>query len=110
MTHHANHTEWRTDWDARLAAWGARLRARGLDGLAAALLDAAEPLSPLGAQVLYVAQPTLGVFFPGQAVTRWARLLEDPATVARVRARLMAESPAGAPVLDEEGPHDGPAD
>ncbi len=110
MDHHADRADWRTRWDARLTTWGARLRARGLDGLVAALLDAAEPLSPLGAQVLYVAQPTLGIFFPSQGITRWARLLEDPANVAWVRARLTADAPAVAPVLDEEGPRDGPAD
>lgn len=108
MDSHEDRADWRTRWDARLTTWGAQLHAWGLDGLAAALLEAAEPLSPLGAQVLYVAQPTLGVFFPTEAVDRWARALEDPATVAWLRTRLI--TPDDAPDLDEEGPPDGPGD
>lgn len=108
MDDHDDRADWRTRWDARLTTWGARLRAWGLEGMAAALLEAAEPLSPLGAQVLYVAQPTLGVFFPSQAVDRWARVLEDPANVAWMRARLTA--PDTVTALDEEGPRDGPGD
>ncbi len=76
--------------ETRLAAWKARLRAWGLDGLTAALLEAAEPFSLIGAQALYVAQPTLGLFLPAESVGRWARLLEDPANLAWVRARLTA--------------------
>jgi len=96
------------DSDA-LESWGDRLRAWGLDGLASALLEAAEPLSPLGAQALYVAQPALGVFLPRESVGRWARLLEDPANLARLRARLLGpdDSPR---VSVEEGSPDGPGD
>ncbi len=92
-----------------LESWGDRLRAWGLDGLAAALLDAAEPLSPLGAQALYVAQPALGVFVPGESVGRWARLLEDPANLARLRARLFGPDDSHR-VSVEEGSPDGPGD
>lgn len=108
MNSHKDRADWRTRWDARLTNWGARLQTWGMDGLVAALLEAAEPLSPLGAQVLYVAQPTLGVFFPTEAVDRWAQALEDPANVAWLRSRLTA--PDNASVLDEEGPPDGPGD
>lgn len=73
------------------AAWRDRLRRLGLDGIAAALLEAAEPLSPVGAQVLYVAQPALSLFVPAARVGRLARRLEDPAAVARFRAQLLAE-------------------
>lgn len=99
----------RTQWEARLVVWRKRLRDWGLDGFAAALLDAAEPVGPLGAQALYVVQPTLGVLFPSSDVAAWARLIEDPANIAWMRERLLdsdelAQSPA------EEGTPDGSAD
>lgn len=78
----------RAQWEPQLALWRQRLQAWGLEGIAAALLEAAEPLSLLGAQVLYVAQPALGIFMPGKRVGAWARLLEDPANLAWVRSRL----------------------
>lgn len=104
MSSETDRAAWRMRWENRLAGWGERLRAWGLDGLVAALLEAAEPLGPLGAQALYVAQPALGVFLPAESVGRWARALEDPATLAWLRAGLTAANP------DEEGPSDGPAD
>jgi hypothetical protein len=93
--------------DMRLAQWGARLRGWGLEGLAAALLEAATPLSPLGAQLLYVAQPALGLFLPSERVGQLARSLEDPATVSHWRAQLFEPEDLPA-VPDEEGPPDGP--
>jgi len=104
MTSETDSATWRNRWEGRLAVWGERLRAWGLEGLVTSLLEAAEPLSPLGAQALYVAQPALGVFLPADSVGRWARALEDPATLAWLRAGLTATPP------DEEGPSDGPAD
>ncbi|NPV67641.1 MAG: hypothetical protein HPY64_10890 [Anaerolineae bacterium] len=104
MRNETDRAVWRKRWENRLAVWGERLRAWGLEGLVAALLEAAEPLGPLGAQALYVAQPALGVFLPAESVGRWARALEDPATLAWLRAGLTAANP------DEEGPSDGPAD
>ena len=90
----------REKWEARFARWGARLRGWQLEGLAAALLDAAEPLSVLGAQMLYVAQPALSVFVPGDEVGQLAQLLEDPDALAWMR-QSMLES------LDDEGDHPG---
>jgi hypothetical protein len=97
----------RTHWETRLARWGDRLRAWGMEGLAAALLEAAEPLSPLGAQALYVAQPALGIFLPADDIGQWARLLEDPASVARLRARLFPPDDSRVSP-DEDEPPDGP--
>jgi len=72
----------------RLAPWGARLQAAGLGGLIAALLDAAEPFAPLGAQALWVAQPALGLVLPRDAVADLARVLDAPGGVAWLRERL----------------------
>ena len=99
----------RAQLEARLIASGKRLRAWGLEGLAAALLEAAEPLSMLGAQALYLAQPALGVFLPSGTVGRWARLLEDPANLAWMRERLTGSEDAGA-FPDGERGRDDPAD
>lgn len=72
----------------RLSGWSARLRAAGLEGLVGALMDAAEPLSPLGAQVLWVAQPTLRLFIPAGEIDGLARLLDDPAGLVWLRETL----------------------
>lgn len=73
---------------ARLSQWGQRLHAAGLGGVIAALLDAAEPLAPLSAQALWVAQPALGLLLPRDAVADLARVLDAPGGVAWLRERL----------------------
>lgn len=60
----------------------------GLEGLVSALMDAAEPLSPLGAQVLWVAQPTLKLFMPAGEIDGLAKLLDDPAGLIWLREAL----------------------
>ncbi len=72
----------------RIAGWSARLRAAGLEGLVAALLDAAEPFGPLGAQLLWVAQPAMSLFMSSDEVDGLAHLLDDPAGVAWLRSEL----------------------
>lgn len=81
-------------WAERLAHWSQRLRAARLDGLAGMLLDAAEPLGPLGAQLLWVTQPALGLFVPRDDIAALARLLDAPGGMAWLRAQLVE--------LDEE--------
>lgn len=73
---------------ARLSHWGERLHAAGLGGVMAALLDAAEPLAPLGAQALWVVQPALSLVLPRDAVADLARVLDAPGGVAWLRERL----------------------
>jgi hypothetical protein len=72
----------------RIAGWSARLRALGLDGLVGVLLDATEPISPLGAQLLWVAQPVVSLIMPSDEVDGLARVLDDPAGMAWLRAAL----------------------
>lgn len=76
-------------WSPRLTRWAQRLRAARLDGLIGALLDAAEPLGPLGAQLLWIAQPTLGLLVPRDEIASLARLIEAPGGVAWVREQLI---------------------
>jgi|GEM_PF-1049544 len=71
-----------------LATCKQRLHALGLDGLLGALLDAAAPLAPLGAQLLYVAQPTLGLALSPRVISQLADVLEEPEGVAWLRWHL----------------------
>ena len=64
----------------------------GIESLVGALLDAAEPFGPLGAQVLWVAQPALGLVVPRDDVDGLAQLLDNPAGVAWLRAALLDET------------------
>lgn len=69
--------------------WRERLHRAKLDRIAGAFLEAAEPLSMLGAQVLYVAQPVLGLMVQRQVIKDWANLLETPGGLAWFRDQLM---------------------
>ena len=77
-------------WTPRLARWSRRLHAARLDGLVSVLLDAIEPLGPLGAQLLWIAQPTLGLLLPRDEVASLARLLDAPGGVAWLHQQLAA--------------------
>jgi hypothetical protein len=69
------------------------LRAWGVGGLAAELLENGGPLSFLGAQALYFTAPVITPFAAGTHLLAWAELLEDPDAVQRLATRLRA--PAG---------------
>lgn len=69
-------------------SWIEQARALGLDGLVGMALDVLAPLGPLGAQVLWTAQPALSVFGLGDAVAQLARALEEPGGVERLRRQL----------------------
>ena len=73
----------------RLERWRTRLRHAGLDGLVGAFLGAAAPLSVLGAQVLWIAQPALSAFMPRDEIDALARLLTEPEGVAMLREKLI---------------------
>ena len=68
--------------------WAQRLREAGLGEVAALLLEAAGPLSLLGAQLLYTAQPALGLFVDWERVDELAQLLEEPAGAAALLRAL----------------------
>ncbi|MBN1202922.1 MAG: hypothetical protein JXJ20_13820 [Anaerolineae bacterium] len=75
-------------WSDRLARWSRRLHTLHLTEPVGTLLAAVEPLGPLGAQMLWIAQPTLGLFVPREDVAALARLLEAPEGMAWVREQL----------------------
>ena len=71
---------WRTRWVEWMQAWEARAQDAGLAGLVESLRDGLQPLAPLAAQVLWVAQPTAALFGEADAVGALADLLEHPET------------------------------
>jgi hypothetical protein len=76
-------------WADGLARWSGRLRSAHLDGMVGALLEAAEPLSVLGGQCLWIAQPALGLFMPRGDIASLARLLDEPGGMAWLRDQLV---------------------
>ena len=79
-----------TSEPAGLARTLARL---GLGSSARLLLDMARPVSWLGAQLLWVAQPTFALFGAGVGVARLARTLEDDRALADLAAALAPRPP-----------------
>jgi hypothetical protein len=81
-------SEARVSWPS----WAKFLRSRGLDNLAAWALEAAGPLTVLGAQVLYMGSPLLRPgLFSGQ-IESLAGLLEDHSEVMAFAAFLREET------------------
>jgi hypothetical protein len=67
------------------------LKQRGLHAAALTLLEAGQPLAFIGSQLLWLAQPALALLWPGAQVRQLARLMEDPAAVNGLMARLAAD-------------------
>ena len=72
-----------------------RIEQRGLVTAAVLFLETMKPLSFLGGQMLYLAQPILG-----ESAAEYAGLLEDPDSVDRLLARL--ESRRSAPAQQDQ--------
>ncbi len=66
----------------------ADLKRRGLTNALGVFLDVIEPLGVLGAQLLWIAQPTAGLFGGRDIIAGLARTLEQPDGVERLRALL----------------------
>ena len=65
--------------------WVKQLQARGLGDALGLALDVFEPLGVLGAQLIWVAQPVLGVWFNRDTVRNIAQTLETPGEVEQIR-------------------------
>jgi hypothetical protein len=68
--------------------WIKQIKARGLGGVFGVLLDIIEPLGPLGAQLLWVAQPTMRIFGAEEILGHVAQALEEPGGIERIRHLL----------------------
>jgi hypothetical protein len=73
-------------------AWILRVKARGLGDMLGVALDALEPLGPLGAQMLWVAQPVGSVFGWRDAIADLANALETPDGIDTLRQLLEDDS------------------
>jgi hypothetical protein len=81
----ANQHNWRI-WAGNLHRWG-------IDGWMAAVLEAAGPLTVLGAQLVYIGKPLLQGFVPGDKLDSLALLLEDTTQTHAFIALLREEAP-----------------
>jgi hypothetical protein len=72
----------------RIAAIAHRLRAWGVNELAASMLEVSGPLTFLGAQALYFAGATFAPFAKEEDVLALAHLLENPDAVHTLAERL----------------------
>lgn len=75
--------------------WVREVHARGWVRPLLAALDALEPLGPLGAGALWVAQPALSAFLSRETVTRIAEALETPEGIEQLRRALEDEGNRG---------------
>jgi len=85
-----NPSDFRTSW----SAWADFLRRLGLENLAAWALEAAGPLTVLGAQVLYLGAPLLRPVFSDAQAGALAHLLEDDEEMRAFVAFLREEGKA----------------
>ena len=70
-----------------------KLHQWGMQGWVAALIDAAGPLTLLGAQMIYVGQPLLRQVMPDRQIRVLAGLLEEPESARAFAAYLREEPP-----------------
>ncbi len=68
--------------------WVTQLQARGLGDALGLALDVLEPLGILGAQLMWVAQPVLGVWVGRETVRSIAQTLETPSELEQIRRFL----------------------
>jgi hypothetical protein len=59
--------------------WTKTLRRWGMQAFAASLLEAAGPLTTLGAQMVYLSQPVMSSIFPRGHMDALATMLDNPA-------------------------------
>lgn len=80
------HTTWiENPFLEKVAAF---IEARGLRLPTLLLLEAGRPLTFLGGQLLWIAQPALSLLMPGQWLQQTAQLLEEPEAIEALIARL----------------------
>lgn len=67
------------------------LKQRGLHAAALTFLEVGQPLTFIGSQLLWLAQPTLALLWPTAQVRHLAQLMGDPAAVNGLMERLAAD-------------------
>ena len=74
--------------ESEIAGWVERAKGRGHGPMLLILLEAFEPLAPVLAQGLLVAQPLANLWRGGAALGELAELLEEPESLRELRALL----------------------
>ncbi len=74
--------------DSQQPDWIQQVQARGLDGALYTALDVLEPLGPLGAQLVWMAQPLFGLWIPRETMQHLAETLEKPGGFELLRQQL----------------------
>jgi hypothetical protein len=70
--------DWQERWHTLARSWQRRVEQAGLGDVSSAVMEALQPLAPLAAQLLWVAQPTFGLIGRGTAIGALAEMLEHP--------------------------------
>jgi hypothetical protein len=74
--------------------WIRAAKAHGWGDLLGVALDALAPLGPLGAQLVWTAQPALGLFVRRDTLVSLARSLEAPGGIEALRRVLEDDGPS----------------
>ena len=74
------------------ASWARALHKWGLTPFAAWLLETTAPLHVVGAQLVYIGQPVLGLFWSSDQTAGLAQMLEQPEETAAF-TRYLHEEP-----------------
>lgn len=83
------------DQEQLIERWANWINRRGLATVALPLLEVGRSLGFLGAQVLLMAQPILGLVLDSSRVTSYAALLEDPDALDRLLEQIEQEATSG---------------
>ena len=70
------------------------LKERGLHSAALTFLEMGQPLAFIGGQMLWLAQPALGLLWPKAQVRQLAQLMEDPVAVRGLMDALTVDEAA----------------
>ena len=73
-----NQEDWQAYWLETLQTWDDRIEEAGLKGIAHTILNAAQPLIPLFAQLIWFTQPVFGLIGHGESVGALAEMLYSP--------------------------------
>ena len=87
MTHSPNR-------DPLLDQIATALKQRGLHAVALALLEVGQPLTFIGGQLMWLAQPALSLLWPAAQVRHAVQLLEDPTAVRHLMEALATDEAA----------------
>lgn len=84
-------------WFRRAGRWRARFADLGLESQFEVLGEVLRPLGPLAAQMLWVVQPTLGIFDGdlSKEAGALADLLHDPTALDQLLSHVAADAPEG---------------